>query len=154
LVCARRADSAQRARLPQFIMAAVVRRAAMRLLGGAAWARGMCSAAQRELAADLAAVVGRDHVLLGADTEPFATDWLRQYRGSPRAVVRPRTTDEVAEVLRLCNRRRVPVVPQGGNTGLVGGSVPMRDELVLSLARMTTVRHFDATSGVLEAEAG
>jgi len=98
--------------------------------------------------------VGAEHVLCGPDAEPFGTDWLRQYRGQPCAVVRPRTTAEVAQVLQSCARHGVAVVPQGGNTGLVGGSVPMHDELVLSMSRMNSVTYFDTTSGVLEAEAG
>ena len=68
--------------------------------------------------------------------------------------VRPRTTEEVAAVLAHCDARCLAVVPQGGNTGLVGGSIPVYDEVVLSLSRMNAVLAFDAESGVLTCEAG
>jgi FAD/FMN-containing dehydrogenase len=81
----------------------------------------------RDLTAELAAITGAAHVL----TEPaavaaYATDWTRRYTGAASCVVRPGSTAEVAAVLAACAVRQIPVVPQGGNTGLVGGSVPAR----------------------------
>ncbi len=82
-------------------------------------------------------IVGPGHVL----TDPgqratYEVDWTRRWRGTALAVVRPGTTDEVAAVLAACHAAGLAVVPQGGNTGLVGGGVPRAGELVLSLARL------------------
>ncbi len=59
-----------------------------------------------------------------SDLEPFNTDWMRKYRGSSAVVVKPRSTAEVSTVLAYCNKHGLPVVPQGGNTGLVGACAP------------------------------
>lgn len=88
------------------------------------------------------------------DIAPYNEDWMRKYRGQSRLVLRPATTEQVSRVLAHCNARRLAVVPQGGNTGLVGGSVPVFDEVVLSMARMKDVVSFDEASGVLVVEAG
>ena len=63
-------------------------------------------------------------------------DWMRKYKGTSRVLLLPSTTQQVSAVLRHCNARRLAVVPQGGNTGLVGGGVPLYDEVVLGLKRM------------------
>ena len=69
----------------------------------------------------LRAAVGTAHVLTDtADVAPYLTDWRKRYTGRAQAVVRPATTSEVAAVVRLCAQAGTPVVPQGGNTGLVG----------------------------------
>jgi FAD/FMN-containing dehydrogenase len=81
-------------------------------------------------------------------------DWTGRFRGATPAVVRPGTVDEVAAVLGLCNAARVAVVPQGGNTGLVGGSVPLHDELVLDLRRLDSIGAVDARTGQVTAAAG
>src|SRR5690348_6404400 len=99
------------------------------------------------LLSGMADIVGARHVLTGAeDMKPYLTDWRRNYRGSAECVVRPASTDEVARVVALCAAQGVAIVPQGGNTGLSGGSVPMggRRELVLSLSRMSRIRELDA----------
>ena len=72
----------------------------------------------------------------------------------PSSVVRPANTSEVAKVLAACNRFHVGVVPQGGNTGLVGGSVPRHGEAVLSLSRLSRVLSCDPEEGLIVAEAG
>jgi FAD/FMN-containing dehydrogenase len=81
-------------------------------------------------------------------------DWTGRFRGASAAVVRPGTVDEVAAVLGLCNRERATVVPQGGNTGLVGGSVPLHGELVLDLRRLDGIEPVDARTGQVTAAAG
>lgn len=81
-------------------------------------------------------------------------DWMMKYAGACPLVLRPRNTAEVSAVLAHCHERRLAVVPQGGNTGLVGGSVPVFDEVVLSLSRMNTVEGFDEVGGVLTCQAG
>lgn len=81
-------------------------------------------------------------------------DWTGRFRGTTAAVVRPGTVPEVSAVLSLCNTARVAVVPQGGNTGLVGGSVPLHGELVLDLRRLDTIGSVDARTGQVTAQAG
>lgn len=84
----------------------------------------------------------------------YNADWMGKYQGRATTVLRPRTTEEVSKIVRHCNERGIGLVPQGGNTGLVGGSVPVGDEVVLSLGNMSKVRSFDPVSGILVADAG
>ncbi len=79
----------------------------------------------------------------------YNNDWMGEYRGKSTTVLKPKTTQEVSEIVRWCNEKRIGIVPQGGNTGLVGGSVPVKDEVILSLANMTQVRSFDPISGAV-----
>jgi FAD/FMN-containing dehydrogenase len=105
----------------------------------------------------LADIVGVTHVLTAAaDMKPYLTDWRRQYSGPAECVVRPASTVEVSKVVALCAREAIAVVPQGGNTGLVGGSVPTgtRRELVLSLGRMNRIRSLDLLNDTATVEAG
>jgi FAD/FMN-containing dehydrogenase len=102
-------------------------------------------------------IVGAAHVLTGApETKPYFTDWRRQYSAAAECVVRPGSTEEVAAVVGLCAREGVAVVPQGGNTGLVGGSVPTgtRREVVLALGRMNRIRSLDVLNDTATVEAG
>src|SRR5580693_7601045 len=78
------------------------------------------------LLAELTAIAGPDHVLTDPDlVAGYTTDWTRRFSGVARGVVRPADAAEVTAVLRVCARHGAPVVPQGGNTGLVGGGVPV-----------------------------
>ena len=86
--------------------------------------------------------------------EAYNSDWMRKYRGHTRLVVKPKTTQDVSKVLKYCNDNMLAVVPQGGNTGLVGGSVPLFDEIVFSTSRMNKIRSFDDVSGILVVDAG
>ncbi|ANN70233.1 FAD-binding oxidoreductase [Bordetella bronchialis] len=109
------------------------------------------------LLAALAAIVGDAHVLTRPnDTAPYVADWRGHYPGIARAVVRPADTGQVARVVRLCAEAGVPLVPQGGNTGLVGGSTPDDSgrEVVVSLGRMTAVRRVDPLGNSMTLEAG
>jgi FAD/FMN-containing dehydrogenase len=102
-------------------------------------------------------IVGAGNVLTEpGDTKPYFTDWRRQFSGTAECVVRPANTDEVSRVVALCARESVAVVPQGGNTGLVGGSVPggTGRQIVLSLSRMNRVRNLDALDNTVTVEAG
>jgi FAD/FMN-containing dehydrogenase len=100
--------------------------------------------AAAELVDALAAVVGPSHVLVGEDTTiGYRRDWTGRYEGRTPAVVRPATTEEVAAVLACCRDAGVAVVPQGGNTGLVGGGVPLDGEVVLSLRRLDRIDAVD-----------
>jgi FAD/FMN-containing dehydrogenase len=114
-------------------------------------------AAKAALVARLAAVLGPRGLLTDpADTAPYGEDWRRLYRGRALAVARPADTAEVAAVVRACVAAGVGVVPQGGNTSLVGGAVPAEDgsEVVLSLARLNRVRAVDSVDLTLTLEAG
>jgi D-2-hydroxyglutarate dehydrogenase len=82
------------------------------------------------------------------------TDWLRKYIGTSQLLLLPKNTDEVSKILSYCNSRQLAVVPQGGNTGLVGGSVPVYDEVVISLANMDKIISLDKVNGILTCEAG
>lgn len=92
--------------------------------------------------------VGAEHVLTDPDvTRPYGTDWTGRWSVAPVAVVRPASSAEVVAVMQVCAAAKIPVVPQGGNTGLVGGSVPgSSDAVVLSLLRLTSHSAVDATS--------
>ena len=88
------------------------------------------------------------------DLEAFNGDWMRKYRGHTKLVLKPGSTEEVSKVLKYCNDNLLAVVPQGGNSGLVGGSVPVFDEIVISMSRMNEIRSFDEVSGALVVDAG
>ena len=104
---------------------------------------------------DLSDIVGPDHVLTGPDERArYETDWTGRFRGSAPAVVRPGHVDEVAAVVGWCRENGVALVPQGGNTGLVGGSVPLAGELVLSLVRMSSIGPVDTAAGQVTVGAG
>ncbi|HQS18762.1 FAD-binding oxidoreductase [Reyranella sp.] len=87
---------------------------------------------------------------------PYVTDWRESFVGHALAVVRPANTQEVADVVRLCAAEKVSVVPQGGNTGLVGGGIPQEKgrEIVLSLNRMTRILDIDLIGYTMTVEAG
>jgi FAD/FMN-containing dehydrogenase len=91
-----------------------------------------------------------------ADMKPYTVDWRKQYAAPAECVVRQANTQEVAQVVALCAHESVAVVPQGGNTGLVGGSVPTgaRREIVLALGRMNRIRELDALNDTVTVEAG
>ena len=103
----------------------------------------------------VADVVGPRHVLDDPElTAGYEVDWTGRFRGRAAAVVRPGSTEEVAAVLRLLSEAGRPVVPQGGNTGLVGGGVPLSGEVVLSLRRLDRVAPVDTLAGQVTAGAG
>lgn len=104
-----------------------------------------------------AALVGEKHVLTAPqDTAAYTRDWRKLYGAPAECVLRPASTAEVSALVGLCAREGIAVVPQGGNTGLSGGSVPTgaRREVVLSLGRLNRIRGVDALNDTLTAEAG
>ena len=105
---------------------------------------------------DLRAIVGAAHVLTEGDLGGYELDWRKRYRGRALAVVRPGTTSEVAAVVRAAVAHGVPIVTQGGNTGLVGASVPdgSGTQLLLSLTRLNRVRAIDAANLTMTVDAG
>ncbi|MES2937632.1 MAG: FAD-binding oxidoreductase [Pseudomonadota bacterium] len=104
----------------------------------------------------LKTAVGDAHVLVDGDLLAWEQDWRKRPRGKALAVVRPGSTQEVAAVVRACAAAGTPIVPQGGNTGLVGGSTPDTSgtQLVLSLARMNRVRGIDPANLTMAVDAG
>ncbi|MBA3599398.1 MAG: FAD-binding oxidoreductase [Methylibium sp.] len=104
----------------------------------------------------LRAAVGPTHVLAEGDLAAWELDWRKRYRGRALAVVRPGSTAEVAAVVRTCAAHGASLVPQGGNTGLVGGGVPdaSGSQILLSLTRLNRVRSIDAANLAMTVEAG
>jgi FAD/FMN-containing dehydrogenase len=105
-------------------------------------------------------IVGAEHVLTDGDLSAWEADWRGRVRGRALAVVRPATTQQVADVVRLCAQHQaalgISIVPQGGNTGLVVGSTPDESgkQIVLSLTRMRAVRTLDAANLTITVETG
>jgi len=103
------------------------------------------------------AIVGRKGFIADATgMAPYLVEERGLYRGAARLIVRPAATEEVAAVVRCCAAARIPIVPQGGNTGLVGAAVPPEDggAVVLSLGRMNRVRAIDPVDYTITVEAG
>src|ERR1700761_7656944 len=110
------------------------------------------------LAATLAALreaLGDDAVRTGdAIGERQMTDWTRDTPTRPAALLLPRTTEQVARALMICNDARQPVVPQGGMTGLAGGSIPRATDIALSLDRLAGVEEVDSAAATITVRAG
>ena len=105
----------------------------------------------------IAAIVGPQGLITDPrDMEPYVVDWRGYHRGVTPAVIRPANAAQVAAVVKLCAETATPLVPQGGNTGLCGGSVPTASgtEIVLSLSRMNRIRELDALNNTITVEAG
>jgi len=88
------------------------------------------------------------------DLEKYNIDWTKRYRGSSSIVAKPNSVDQVSSILKYCHDNYLGVVPQGGNTGLVGGSVPVQDEIVLSTELLNQHYSLDPLTGILTCEAG
>jgi FAD/FMN-containing dehydrogenase len=119
------------------------------------------SSAPTDLLARLRSAVGEAHVLADADVRSgYETDWTRRWHGGAACVVRPSDAAELAEVIRACADAGAAVIPQGGNTGLVGGSVPRaveprgRPQVVCSLTRLRELEPVDAAAAEVTVGAG
>ncbi len=108
------------------------------------------------LLSELQSLVGSSHVLTGEAADAYVYDWRRRYQGKALAVVRPATTQEVAQVVQRCAHHGVPIVAQGGNTSLCGGATPdtSGQAIVLSTGRLTRVRAIDTDNDTITVEAG
>eukprot|EP01128_Nolandella_sp_AFSM9_P004873 TRINITY_DN2285_c0_g1_i3.p1 TRINITY_DN2285_c0_g1~~TRINITY_DN2285_c0_g1_i3.p1 ORF type:complete len:185 (-),score=34.23 TRINITY_DN2285_c0_g1_i3:100-633(-) len=84
----------------------------------------------------------------------FNQDWMKKYSGKSTLALKPKSTAEVSAILKYCNEKKLAVCPQGGNTGLVGGSVPVHDEVIVNLSLMNKVGELDSVSGIVSADAG
>jgi len=101
------------------------------------------------------AIVGEKFALTDPDLQAAYLHEMRErWVGTTPLVLRPETVEQVSEILKLANETRTAIVPQGGNTGLVGGQIPHHGEIVLSLNRMTKVREIDPVSNTITVEAG
>jgi FAD/FMN-containing dehydrogenase len=109
-----------------------------------------------DLTAQLAAAFSGRLITDAREMAPFLTDWRKAYVSAAIAVAQPDTAADVAKVVAWCKANTVAVTPQGGNTGLAGGSTPAADgrNIVLSLARLNRVRHVDPVNGTITVEAG
>ena len=108
-----------------------------------------------DLITRFAAIVGERHAITDpSDVAPYVAEERGLYHGHSPLVLRPGSTAEVSAILKLANETATPIVPQGGNTGLVGGQTPHAGEIVLSLKRMDRIREVDATSNTMTCEAG
>ncbi|KEO91730.1 2-hydroxyacid dehydrogenase [Erythrobacter longus] len=107
-----------------------------------------------ELAADLLGPKG--WTAIADDLEPWLTDWRGRYSGKAIGLASPASTQEVSALVKLCARFNVPIVPQGGNSGMAGGATPdaSGSAILLSLRRMNTIRELDATAGLAVCDAG
>jgi len=103
------------------------------------------------------AALGKEYVLTDdADKVPYLTDWRKRYTGKALAVLLPKTTDEVANIVKLCAAHHVAIVPQGGHTGFCGGATPDNsgNQVLLNLKRMNQIRAIDTANQTITLEAG
>jgi D-lactate dehydrogenase (cytochrome) len=113
------------------------------------------AAIEPALLSRFAAIVGEKYAITDPDMQaPYLVELRDMFRGRTPMVLRPATVAEVAEILKLANATATPVVPQGGNTGLVGGQTPLHNEIVLSLNRLDRIREVDPISNTMTCEAG
>src|ERR1700730_2462738 len=107
------------------------------------------------LLARFAAIVGDKHAITDPQAQaPYLIELRDLFHGHTPAGLRPGTVAEVAQILLLANETGTPLVPQGGNTGLVGGQTPHHGEVVLSLNRLDRIREVDPVSNTMTCEAG
>ena len=119
--------------------------------------RTAASVANSELRSALTSIVGEKGCLFDPqDTAAYCEDWRQLYQGQTPAVVRPASAVEVASIVRFCAERRIAIVPQGGNTGMMGGATPSAEgtQIVLSLSRMNKIRELDVVDLTMTLEAG
>jgi len=112
-------------------------------------------APEPDLLSRFARIVGDKYAITDpAALEPFLNEGRGFYHGRTHMMLRPGSVTEVSAILNLANETRTPLVPQGGNTGLVGGQIPLNGELILSLTRLDKIREIDTDSNTMTCEAG
>ncbi|CCD22463.1 D-lactate dehydrogenase NDAI_0A03060 [Naumovozyma dairenensis CBS 421] len=102
-------------------------------------------------------LLSKQEIIQATPTDSLTTyneDWMKKYKGNSQLVLKPKTVPQISEILKYCQKEKLAVVPQGGNTGLVGGSIPIFDEIILSLSNLNKIRSFDLVSGILKCDAG
>jgi len=95
-----------------------------------------------------------NHSIETENLDFYNTDWMRKYKGNSKLVLKSKTTEDVSQILKYCQDQNLAIVPQGGNTGLVGGSVPVFDEIILNLSKMNRIIHYDLEEATIYCEAG
>ncbi len=108
----------------------------------------------REALEAIAAVVGPKGVITGDDAKPFLKEWRDRWPGHAAMIVAPASTQEVADVVKICAAQKIAITPQGGNTGLVGGQMPFGSEILLTLKRMRKIRDVNALDSAMTVDAG
>ncbi|MFZ4119347.1 MAG: FAD-binding oxidoreductase, partial [Polynucleobacter sp.] len=109
------------------------------------------------LLAEFADAIGEEYVLSkDEDKAPYLTDWGKRFKGNALAILRPKNTSEVAALVKVCKRHRVPIVPQGGNTGLCGGATPDASgyAVVICLSRLNQIKPLDLENATITVGAG
>ena len=107
------------------------------------------------LLARFTAIVGEKYAITDPDIQaPYLIEQRNMFQGHTPVVLRPANVAEVSAIAKLANDTGTPIVPQGGNTGLVGGQIPLHNEIVLSLNRLDRIREIDPTSNTITCEAG
>lgn len=99
-------------------------------------------------------IVGAKGVITGDDKTPFLTEWRKRWTGDAAMIVAPTSTDQVAQIVKLCAKHRIAITPQGGNTGLVGGQIPFGDEILISMKRMRTIHEVSPLNNTMSVDAG
>ncbi|CDW78252.1 d-lactate dehydrogenase mitochondrial precursor [Stylonychia lemnae] len=100
-------------------------------------------------------VLGPENIIQEHDEiKPYNIDFTKKYVGQCSLVLTPQNEKQIQEILKYCNEKKLAVVPQGGNTGLVGGSVPLQDEIVISTKKLNKIIDFDPITGILTCESG
>jgi FAD/FMN-containing dehydrogenase len=113
------------------------------------------AALTRDIIDKLTAIVGPPHALTDSELQlPYLREWRDMYQGKAGIVLRPGSTEDVSRILALAHEHRLAVVPQAGNTGLVGGQMPFNGEILLSVSRLKRVRAVDADGYTMTVETG
>ena len=115
------------------------------------------TAAHLEALSKIKTLIGPSGYITETDVmQPHVVDWRGIYKGRTELVVYPKTTQEVADIVKICAQGVMPIVPQGGNTSMCGGSVPLENSpsIVLCLSRMNRIRDFDKNNYTMTVEAG
>jgi len=100
-------------------------------------------------------VVGSSNVIQDPDVlQEMNQDWLRHYKGNSSVALSPESTSQLSEIIKYCNAEKIAIVPQGGNTGLVGGGTPVFDEVIISTKKMNKIHSLDPILGVITCDAG
>src|SRR3954469_13302509 len=100
-------------------------------------------------------IVGQKYAVTDRDAqEPYLVEMRDLFHGVTPVILRPGSVAEVSAILKLANDNKIAVVPQGGNTGLVGGQIPHRGEVIISLTRLNKIREIDPVSNTMTVEAG
>lgn len=100
------------------------------------------------------AIVGPKGIVAPEDADPYLREWRARWRGEAAMIVQPASTQQVAEIVKICASNNVAITPQGGNTGLVGGQIPFGDEILVSMKRMRAVRDVAPLNNTMTLEAG